>query len=278
MLDEEQKGIASKIVIGLVVFFVFITLMGTFKIVPAGKRGVVLRMGAVNRVMVEGINGKIPYFESVQITDVRTQKEEVKAEAASKDMQGVTSVIALNFHVSPEAVGLLWQKVGAEYQVKIISPAIQESVKAATAKYTAEELITKRSEVKDAMKLSLSERLQKDYIIVDEVSIVNFDFKDSFNKAIEAKVTAEQEALTQKNKLEQVKYEAEQAIAQANGVSQARVINAKAEAEAIKIQAAAVTQQGGKDYVQLQAIKQWNGILPTQMIPGSTVPFINLAQ
>lgn len=276
MMNEEQKGIAGKIVIGLVIFFVFITLMGTFKIVSAGERGVVLRLGAVNRVMTEGINGKIPFIESVHIMDVRTQKEEVKASSASKDLQTVSAVIALNFHVQPESVGMLWKSVGKDYQARIIDPAIQESVKSATAKYTAEELITKRSEVKDAMKLSLAERLQKDFIMVDEVSIVNFDFSNSFNTSIEDKVKAEQDALTQKNKLEQVKYEAEQAIAQANGVSQARVINAEAEAEAIKIQAAAITQQGGKDYVQLKTIEKWNGILPTQMIPGSAIPFINL--
>jgi regulator of protease activity HflC (stomatin/prohibitin superfamily) len=277
-MDEESKkvvGIVVKCVVGL---FIFCFLMGTFKIVKAGERGVVLRLGAVNRVMSEGINGKIPFIESVHIMDVRTQKEEVKASSASKDLQTVSAVIALNFHVMPESVGMLWKSVGKDYQDRIIDPAIQESVKSATAKYTAEELITKRSEVKDAMKLSLAERLHKDYVVVDEVSIVNFDFSESFNTSIEAKVKAEQDALTQKNKLEQVKYEADQAVAQANGVSQARIINATAEAEAIKIQAQAITQQGGKDYVQLQAIKQWNGKLPEQMIPGGTVPFINLGQ
>lgn len=258
------KYIFYGIAIAIAVFIVIV--ISPFTIIDAGERGIILRWGAVNRVMSEGIHWITPIAESVKKLDVKTQKEEVKVDSASKDLQIVTSVIALNYHLDAEKVGELWKSIGGNYKVRIIDPAIQESVKAATAKYTAEELITKRQEVKDAIKISLSERLNKEFIIVDDVSIVNFDFSASFNSAIEAKVTAEQNALAAKNKLEQSKYEAEQRIAQAKG-----------EAEAIRIQAQAITQQGGKDYVQLKAIDKWNGNLPNQMIPGATVPFINLS-
>ena len=241
-----------------------IVLFESWSIVPAGKRGVVLRLGAVNRIMNEGIGWKIPLIESVKKLDVRTQKEEIEASAASKDLQIVSAVVALNYNLMPDSVAVLWQQIGSEYKSRIIDPAIQESVKAATAKFTADELITKRPEVRDQMKKDLSERLVKEYIQVTEVSIVNFDFSESFNKAIEAKVTAEQDALASKNKLEQVKFEAEQ-----------RITQAKAEAEAIRIQAQAITQQGGENYVQLQAITKWKGDVPQYMM-GSAVPFINL--
>ncbi len=103
------------------------------------------------------------------------------------------------------------------------------------------------------------------YAIFDTSSITNIEFSPSFTQSIEKKVTAEQDALAAKNRLEQIKYEGEQ-----------KVVSAKAEAEAIRIQSQAINSQGGADYVQLQAIQKWNGQLPVQMIPGSTVPFINL--
>jgi regulator of protease activity HflC (stomatin/prohibitin superfamily) len=266
MTDGEQiKFITGKVVKGLLVFLVLILVLGSFNTIGAGERGVVLRLGAVNRVMTEGLNFKIPLIESVKVLDVKTQKEAARATAASKDLQTITAEVALNYHLQPEAVTSLWQSVGENYKERIIDPAIQEAVKSATAKFTAEELITKRPEVKEEIKSALTTRLSKEFILVDDFSIVNFDFSKSFNEAIEAKVTAEQNALAAKNKLEQVKYEAEQRVAQSEG-----------EAKAIKIQAEAITQQGGADYVKLQAIKQWNGVLPTTMLPNSGVPFINL--
>lgn len=244
--------------------FVFVTMWSSFEIVGAGDRGVVLRLGAVNRVMNEGFNLKMPFIENVKTLDVKTQKETATASAASKDLQTVTAEIALNYHLSPDSVGKLWQSVGKDYKERIVDPAIQESLKAATAKFTAEELITKREEVKNVMKENIAKRLAVEFIAVDEVSIVNFEFSNSFNDAIEAKVTAEQNALAAKNKLEQVKFEAEQ-----------RVTSAKAEAEAIRIQAQAITQQGGAEYVNLKAVEKWNGILPVYTLGGS-IPFINI--
>jgi regulator of protease activity HflC (stomatin/prohibitin superfamily) len=254
--------IARDIIIGLVLI---VFLFGSFGTISAGQKGVMLQFGAVTgRVLDEGLFFKIPFVQKVQHLDVKIQKEQVEVSAASKDLQTVTSQIALNYHLDATKVADLWQKVGKDYKTRIIDPAIQEAVKASTAKYTAEELITKRPLVKDDARVLLAERLANEFIVVDELSIVNFDFSGSFNSAIEAKVTAEQNALAAKNKLEQVKFEAEQRISQAKG-----------EAEAIRIQAQAINSQGGADYVQLQAIKQWKGEVPTYMGVGA-VPFINI--
>ena len=133
------------------------------------------------------------------------------------------------------------------------------------AEFTAEELITKRAEVKAFLKEGITTSLATHNIIVEDMFITNFTFSAQFDKAIESKVTAEQDALAAKNKLEQVKFEAEQRVAQA-----------RAEAEAIKIQAEAITQQGGQDYVNLKAVEKWNGVLPVTMLPGSSVPFVNI--
>ena len=263
----ENKSPEFKFIIwtvGVLLALLIAIVLHPFAIVQAGQRGVVLRFGKVNRVMEEGISWKTPLIESVRKIDVRIQKEQIEATSASKDLQTVRTVIALNYHLQADKVGEIWRILKDEYKERIIDPAIQESVKAATANYTAEELITKRPLVKDSIKAVLAERLLREYILVDEVSIVEFDFSPQFNAAIEAKVTAEQQALAAKNKLEQVKYEKEQRITQAQG-----------EAEAIRIQAQAITQQGGQDYVQLKAIEKWNGGVPTYMM-GNSVPFINL--
>lgn len=260
--DLDISKIIAHIILGVMGVTV---LFDSFRIVGAGERGVILTFGQVSdNVWEEGLHVKIPFIQSVKILDVKTQVENVDASAASKDLQNVTTQIALNYHLDAERVNKLWQSVGVNYKVRIIDPAIQEAIKAVTAQYTAEELITKREQVKSDAKIVLSDRLNKEFIIVDELSIVNFDFSESFNEAIEAKVTAEQNALASKNKLEQVKYEAEQRIAEAKG-----------EAEAIKIQAQAIQTQGGTEYVELKRIEKWDGKYPTTML-GNGLPLINI--
>lgn len=249
-----------------IVVLIVILLVNPIVTVGAGKRGVVTRWGAVqDRILGEGISLVAPIADNVVKMDVKTQKEEREASSASKDLQAVNTTVAINYRLDPTKVNKIYQSVGNDYAVKIIDPAIQEYIKSATSKYTAEELITKREQVKEYLQTHLKENLAKNDILLEDVFITDFKFSDSFDKAIESKVTAEQRALESKNKLEQVKFEAEQQIA-----------TAKAEAESIRIKAQAVTQQGGADYVKLQAIQKWDGKLPVQMIPGSAVPFIDL--
>lgn len=236
--------------IGLIVLLAVVLMFAPFTIVGAGEVGVVTRVGAFTRTLGPGMHWLTPAVEGVTKFDVQTQKEQTDASAASADLQTVNTTVAVNFNVDPDKVGDLYVRVGENYKSKVIDPAIQEVVKAVTAKYTAEQLLTKRTDVTSDMQVALSERLAQYDIIVgaNGVSIVNFAFSDSFNQAIEAKVTAEQNALAAKNKLDQVKYEAEQTVA-----------TAQAQAEAIKIQAQAINSQGGADYVALQKIKQWDG-------------------
>lgn len=248
-------------VIALIAF----AILNPLTSIKAGHRGVITEFGKVNdQVLDEGIHWVTPVLQDVTEMNVQVQKEEVSVSSASKDLQTVSATIALNYQLDPSAVNKLYQNVGKEYKTKIIDPAIQEEVKSATAQYTAEELITKRPEVREAMLSALVKKLEKDFILVHDLSIVNFNFSVSFNNAIEAKVTAEQEALAAKNKLEQVKFEAEQRVSQAQG-----------EAEAIRIQAEAIQNQGGQAYVELKAIEKWSGNLPQYMM-GDSVPFISI--
>lgn len=263
-------GVSSVfVIIAFILFFPFV-------IVNAGERGVVLVWGQVqDEILDEGLTTINPISTRVKMLDVKTKKEEVHASSASKDLQTVSTTLALNYHLDANKVNLLWKETGKDYNERIIAPALQEAIKAVTARFTAEELITKRSSVKEETALILHERLLPRHIIVDELSIVNFDFSESFNAAIEAKVTAEQNALREKNRLEQIKYEAEQAVAKAKGEAEARITNAKAEAEAIRIQAQAITQQGGPEYVRLKSIERWDGKLPVNLYGSAPIPFIN---
>lgn len=244
---------------------ILIIIFKSFYIISAGERGVLLTFGKPDlSAKIEGLHFKIPIVQKVYIMDVKTQKYEADLTAASADLQDVNTKIAINYRITPERVPEIYREIGLDYANKIIYPFEQEINKAVTARYTAVELVTKRDQVRQEMKSSLTEKLQPRGIIVEEVSIVNFEFSPAFTQAIEAKVTAEQNALAAKNKLEQVKYEAQQRIEQAQG-----------EAEAIKIQASAIQVQGGKDYVQLQAIAKWDGRLPTYTGSGP-IPFINI--
>ena len=251
--------IISRASIGLAVL---ILIFSTFGTVGAGERGVLLQFGAVqDRVLGEGLYIKIPFVQSVVKMDVRIQKDEINASAASKDLQIVTSRIALNYHIDPDQVNKIWQEVGKNYNTRIIAPSIQEAVKAESAKFTAEELIIKREEVKEQIKANLSKRLLERSIIVDEFNIIEFQFSDAFNEAIEAKVTAEQLKLKADRDLERIVIEAEQKVADARG-----------KAEALRIEAVALRQN--PQVVELRWIEKWDGKVPLYW--GEASPFIGI--
>lgn len=244
------------VIIGLVFFN---SVVGT---IGAGQRGILLRFGAVTSTIYnEGLYFKLPFVEEVKKMDVKVQKEQTEATSASRDLQAVHAIVALNFHIDPLKVSKIYQEIGIDYSDKLIDPAIQESVKASTAKFTAEELISKREIVRAEMKTLLKEKLQSYGILVDDVNIVNFNFSESFNTAIESKVTAEQDALAAKNKLERIKFEADQKVAEAKGKAEAMRI----ESEALK---------SNPEVLQLRALEKWNGILP--QVTSANVPFINV--
>jgi len=251
--------IISRVSIGLAVLILVFSSFGT---VGAGERGVLLNFGAVqDKVLGEGLYFKIPFVQEVVKMDVRIQKDEIPASAASKDLQIVTSRIALNYHLDPDEVNTIWQEVGKDYNSRIIAPSIQEAVKAESAKFTAEELIIKREEVKEQIKANLTKRLFERSIVVDEFNIIEFEFSQAFNEAIEAKVTAEQLKLKADRDLERIRIEAEQIIAESRG-----------KAEAIRIEAQALKQN--PQVVELRWIEKWDGKVPTYW--GDASPFIGL--
>lgn len=269
MQSAMKKGPARlALIIGaIMVFFLFLQ---PWVQIGAGERGVVMNFGAVqDKVLDEGLHFRIPVMQRVVLMDVKVQKAETNAEAASSDLQEVSSSVALNYHIIPDKANIVYQTIGIHFKERIIDPAIQEVMKAVTAKYTAEQLITERPKVSEAIRADLTARLLQHNIAVDAFSIVSFSFSKAFTEAIEAKQTAEQLALKAKRDLDRVKIEAEQ-----------KVTAAKAEAEALKLQRANISPELielRKVEANLKAIEKWNGIMP-QVTGGGAVPFIGVGE
>lgn len=251
-VNLNEKKIKTIIITVIVLIVVLIVAFASISIVPAGHKGVLLNMGAVSgRVLDEGLNFHIPFFQQVEVIDVRMQKYEVSSNSsASKDLQTVTTSIAVNYRIDSSKVNELYKNIGMSYEATVISPAIAECLKAVTAKYTAEELITKRAEVSDVMKEFLQNKLKDKYIFVDSFNVTDFEFSQAFNSAIEEKQIAEQNALKAEYDLTRIETEAQQAIVQAQG-----------EAESMKIKNEQITQ----NIIMLEFIKKWDGKLPYYM-------------
>ena len=274
MAKESMKSAMKKgplrlaLIIGAIL--VFLLFLSPWVKVGAGERGVVLNFGAVQKnVLGEGLHFRIPIMQEVIPIDVKVQKAVTDAASASADLQDVTSSVALNYHIVPDKANVVYQTLGIDFKNRIIDPAIQEVMKAVSARYTAEELITKRAAVSEAMRENLAERLLNYNIAVDAFSIVSFSFSKVFTEAIEAKQTAEQLALKSKRDLERIKIEAEQ-----------KVTAARAEAESLRLQKENISLdliELRKVEANLKAIDKWNGILP-QVTGGGAVPFIGVGE
>ncbi|GAB4469192.1 MAG: prohibitin family protein [Armatimonadaceae bacterium] len=257
--SDTRRNVGGYAMIGRVIGILLMvagTVSAGLVIIPAGHRGVLMQFGAVKGVIGEGIHLIVPQMNTVELIEVRTQKEQTQSTAASRDLQMVTTTVAINYHLDPEGVDDLFQKVGTEYRVRIIDPVTQESLKAVTARYTAEELIQQRDKVKSEVEQDMTERLRPYNIVVEPsgVSITDFAFSEDFNRAIEQKQVAQQTAEKQKYILQQAKLEAETAITKAKG-----------EAEAARINASSLQASGGSRVLAREWIEKWDGKLPTFM-------------
>ncbi len=282
---DGKLKIAKVIVITAVVTVLILMSIVSIKTVDAGYRGVLTTFGRVeDRIYNEGGPYLVaPLIQNIIQINVQTLKYATTASAASQDLQIVTTHIAVNYHVDPSQANKVYQTLRFEYGDRVISPAIQEAVKAGTAKFTAEQLITKRPEVRKIIQDDLEVRLAKYSIIVENVLIENFDFSSTFNAAIEAKVTAEQQALEAERILQRKKVEAEQRIAEAGGIAESIRLEAEAKADAILMEAEAKAEalRIQREEVsallnQYKAIEKWDGQLP-QFMGGETVPFIDVS-
>ena len=269
---------AAKGVLVAIIILIIIGVVATasVKIVDAGHRGVLLHWDAVdltNPPLEEGLHFVVPFQDDVVNIEVRTLKYASEARSASKDLQTVETTVTVNYHPDKEGVHRLYKNLGLDYENRVIQPAIEETVKQVTANYNAEELITKRPLVKADIEFSIRERLNQFDVVTEVISITDFEFSALFASAIESKVEAEQKALKAENDLRRIEVEARQREANAVGVANANIAEAKGEAEAIAIINQALAEN--PNYLEWLKTQAWDGQLPLVVGEGGT-PFISI--
>lgn len=234
------------------VAIIIILLLLCVRTIEAGEVGVVTRFGEVNRTVQSGLAFKLPWpIESLHLMDTRIQKQQEEANAATSDLQDVSATLAVNYALNREEATRVYKEIGAEYRDRVVVPAVQESFKAATAEYTAAELLTKRPEVKQKALEVIKKRIEPYGIRVEDISIVNFSFSEDFTRAIEAKQVAAQEAERAKFNLERARLDAEAQNAQKQSLS--------------------------PELLQKMAIDKWDGKMP-QYLGGDSVFNIPLSR
>lgn len=257
------------IIIGIVVLLAIITLFNSFKSVPTGYVGVKTQFGKVqDDVLQEGLNGKVPFIEKIVLIDCRTKKVEVTSESSSKDMQTVNVTIAVNYNIGKDTANKLYKEVGTDYENIIISPAILESIKAITAQYTAEELITKRAEVSAMIQEALHNKVENRGFSITEFNVTNIDFSEAFDQAIEAKAVKQQEVETAKAELEKQKIQNEKEISVA-----------EKDAKVMELQNAQITDKTlrlKELEIKEKMINKWSGNFPNTMLNDSMFGLFNM--
>jgi len=264
---------SNKKIIGLVVVLVFAAILvaGLIANVPTGTMGVVKTLNRpTGRTLQNGMHFKLPFVQTVDIVDTKLQKLQVECSAVSKDLQAVSSDVAVNYRINYNAVVDIVKNIGAtQVEIKILSPAIQESVKSATAKYTAEGLITERAKVSNEIAQGLLAKVEQYGIAVEEFNIVNFEFSEAFNRAIEEKQVAQQDLIRVKTEQEQLIVKAEAQAKAAEEEARAILVKAQAQAEANQKLAESLTP----NLVEYEKIKKWDGILPKVSSGNAIVDF-----
>ncbi|KAG4088480.1 band 7 family-domain-containing protein [Neocallimastix lanati (nom. inval.)] len=258
---ENKKKFTKKIIIGFICFIitvvVILLIFSSFTVIDAGHTGVVVRLGKVSdNVLNEGFHFKLPIITNIVKIDNRVIKTEVESNSASKDLQSISSKVSVNYRVNTNSSAKIYKNVGNNFETVIVNPAIQECMKSVAAKYTAEELITKRAIVSSEMEKEISQKINPYGLNIEVFNIINFEFSKEFSKAIEAKQTAQQQALKAEQDLARIKVEASQTVEKA-----------KAESEAYQLK----NQQLTDKVIMMEFVEKWDGKLPAVTSGGSAL-------
>lgn len=249
----------KQVTIIIVVVVALLILVGqSFVIVKTGEVGILLRFGKAIKVVNEGLSVKIPFAESVRMLEIREQNVEQAYVVSSKDIQTIQVVLNVQYNISGDVLEL-YRNFGTDYRFRLIEPRISETINAVVARYTIEEFIEERSKLALELLNDLKSDFDKYGIQVASASIISHDFSAEFDKSIEAKKIAEQDALRAKNELEKVKYEAQAEVEKAQGIAEANMI----------LQSSLTDQ-----LIRQKTIDKWDGKLPLYQGNGDAI--INL--
>ena len=278
------KIIAAAVVAILVISIVF----GSFVVIPAGHTGVVVTLGKVSdTVLQEGMHFKIPFAQEIVQIDNRIVKLEVSTEAFSKDLQTVSTVLAVNYRIAKNMSYSIYKEVGAAFEEVLVSPAVNEALKAVVAKYTASDLVASRSEVSLQLDTELNEKLNTRGIYIEDLNIIDWDFSPEYIAVVEAKQVAEQTLIKTQTEQEQqiviAEAEAEKKVIAANAEAESSLIEAEAEAKRIKLEAEAqaeanriLAESVTDPLIDYQTIEKWDGQLPQVTMGESGSPLIGV--
>ncbi|MBQ3266117.1 MAG: prohibitin family protein [Ruminococcus sp.] len=260
-LKQKNPKIKKYIILGVIAVLAVVIAFNAIVVVDAGHTGVVVTMGKVNEgVLQEGIHMKIPFVQNVVMIDNRIQKLEVQTEAFSKDLQSVDTTLAINYRVDTAKSYSIYKNIGANYEDVLVTPAVNEVLKAITATYTAEETVTNRALISDGLVTGLNEKLNSIGLYVTDVNIIDFDFSEAFIAAIEEKQVAQQQLL-------KAETEKKTAITNAEADAEAAKVRAEGEAEANDTLAKSLTSE----VLENKKIEKWNGELPRVSGSGGTI-------
>lgn len=259
-----DKKIYGMPLIILALLVCFLVMCNPFVMVGPGERGIKINLGHVQPESYgEGLHTIFPFIQKFRTMDVKTQRNTLTTAVYTKDIQQARITYVINYNVMPDKVNKLFQEVGLDYESKILTPVVEGTIKDIIGKWNAQDLIANREKATGEILYKLQNSLSDNYINVTDFQMTEINYSDVFERAIESKVTAEQEALKAKNKTVQVQEEARQ-----------KVIAAEAEARSMSIRAQALAQN--KSLVQYEAVQKWDGKMPQYML-GNSVPFINVS-
>ncbi len=262
---NDDIGEVRYVRIGITIFitlFVLVTFLESFTTIKSGEVGLKERFGKITETSLkEGINFKVPYIESIRKVNIKVQKAELNTESSSKDLQTITTKLAVNYRVESDKATQLYKNVGNNYEETILIPAIQESIKAVISQYTAEQTITIRNEVSDKCLDEIQNKVGKYGIAIDDFNIIDLDFSAAYNQAIEEKQVAEQKVLTAQQELQKTKIDAEKKIVEAEATKKANEL---------------LKQTLTDEVIAKQFIEKWNGQLPSTYAGNDILGIFNL--
>ena len=275
---EGNVAVGKIIAVVIVIILVVSAALGSFVVIPAGHTGVTVTFGKVSeQVLQEGIHFKVPFAQEIVQIDNRIVKLEVSTEAFSKDLQTVSTVLAVNYRIAKNMSYSIYKEVGAAFEEVLVTPAVNEALKAVVAQYTASDLVSSRSEVSVRLDSELNEKLNARGIYVEDLNIIDWDFSPEYIAAVEAKQVAEQTLIKTKTEQEQqiviAEAEAQKQVIAAEAEAKSALITAEAGAERIKIEAEAQAEANRilaasvtKELIDYETVVNWDGKLPSVVL------------
>lgn len=273
-------------ILGVCLLIALSILMSSWYTMPEGYVAVITRNGAVVGEASPGLNFKMPMIDQAHDMSVKTQRADFDGVAAySRDIQQATSFVTVNYKLLPSVVSQTYSTVGLNYEGTLMNARVYKHLKETFGKYNAVDIINLRDKISDHVEQILRDDMAQFGISIEDVQIANIDFSDAYEHAAEKAATAQAEVVQARQQLEKAKVDAQVQVANAQAAAEAT--KARADADAYKVEAegkaaaSAINARGqalrtNPEILELTRIEKWQGNVPTTMIPGATVPFVNL--